>query len=132
MEIIGIEKTTYENSLMEIERFLDRINNFANDYSSRKLNEWIDNQEVCLWLKISPRTLQHLRNTRQIPFAQMGRKIYYKKQDILTYLEKNNQKIKIMNNVITEKDERITALYRKLQNATQNIELIIQVSQVLK
>ena len=33
--------------------------------------------------------------------------------------------IKIMNNVITEKDERITALYRKLQNATQNIELII-------
>ena len=91
MEIIGIEKTTYENSLMEIERFLDRINNFANDYSSRKLNEWIDNQEVCLWLKISPRTLQHLRNTRQIPFAQMGRKIYYKKQDILTYLEKNNQ-----------------------------------------
>lgn len=29
-----------------------------------------------------------------------------------------------MNNVITEKDERITALYRKLQNATQNIELI--------
>ena len=38
MEIIGIEKTTYENSLMEIERFLDRINNFANDYSSRKLN----------------------------------------------------------------------------------------------
>ena len=91
MEIIGIEKTTYENSLMEIERFLDRINNFANDYSSRKLNEWIDNQEVCLWLKISPRTLQLLRNTRQIPFAQMGRKIYYKKQDILTYLEKNNQ-----------------------------------------
>ena len=37
-----------------------------------------------------------------------------------------------MNNVITEKDERITVLYRKLQNATQNIELIIQVSQVLK
>lgn len=30
-----------------------------------------------------------------------------------------------MNNVITEKNERITALYRKLQNATQNIELII-------
>ncbi len=42
MEIIGIEKTRYENSLMEIERFLDRVNNFANDYSSRKLNEWID------------------------------------------------------------------------------------------
>lgn len=30
-----------------------------------------------------------------------------------------------MNDVITEKDERITALYRKLQEATQNIELII-------
>lgn len=30
-----------------------------------------------------------------------------------------------MNKVITEKDERITALYCKLQKATQNMELII-------
>ncbi len=42
-------------------------------------------------LKISPRTLQHLRNTRQIPFSQLGRKIYYKKQDILVYIEKHSK-----------------------------------------
>lgn len=91
MEIIGIEKMTYENILLEIEKFLDRTNNLANDYSSKKINNWIDNQEVCLWLKISPRTLQHLRNTRQIPFSQMGRKIYYKKQYILVYIEKHSK-----------------------------------------
>lgn len=91
MEIIGIEKMTYENILLEIEKFLDRTNNLANDYSSKKINNWIDNQEVCLWLKISPRTLQHLRNTRQIPFSQLGRKIYYKKQDILVYIEKHSK-----------------------------------------
>lgn len=37
MEIIGIEKMTYENILLEIEKFLDRTNNLANDYSLRKL-----------------------------------------------------------------------------------------------
>ena len=47
MEIIGIEKMTYENILLEIEKFLDRTNNLANDYSSKKINNWIDNQEVC-------------------------------------------------------------------------------------
>ena len=47
MEIIGIEKMTYANILLEIEKFLDRTNNLANDYSSKKINNWIDNQEVC-------------------------------------------------------------------------------------
>lgn len=37
MEIIGMEKTVYENSLMEIEKFLDRINNLANNHSSKKI-----------------------------------------------------------------------------------------------
>ena len=74
MEIIGIETATYEKTLKEIENFLDTI----------------DNQEVCLILKIAPRTLQNLRDTDQISYSQIGKKIYYKKEDIQKFIEKHN------------------------------------------
>ena len=71
MEIIGIETATYEKTLKEIE----------------------NNQEVCLILKISPRTLQNLRDTDQISYSQIGKKIYYKKEDIQKFIEKHNRKL---------------------------------------
>ena len=53
----------------------------------------LDNQEVCLILKISPRTLQNLRDTDQISYSQIGKKIYYKKEDIQKFIEKHNRKL---------------------------------------
>lgn len=42
-------------------------------------------QEMTGW---SSRTLQHLRDTRQIPFTQHGRKILYPTQDLIQALNK--------------------------------------------
>lgn len=39
--------------------------------------KWLTSDEVKDLLDISGRTLQHLRDTRQIPFSQHGRKILY-------------------------------------------------------
>jgi len=83
MEIIGIETATYEKTLKEIENFLDAIDKLITASSQKTIGEWLDNQEVCLILKISPRTLQNLRDTDQISYSQIGKKIYYKKEDTL-------------------------------------------------
>lgn len=80
MEIIGIETATYEKTLKEIENFLDSVDELIETSSHKVIGEWLDNQEVCLILKISPRTLQNLRDTDQISYSQVGRKIYYKKR----------------------------------------------------
>ena len=93
MEIIGIETATYEKTLKEIEGFLDTVDELIAASSQQKTGEWLDNQDVCLILKISPRTLQNLRDTDQISYSQIGRKIYYKEKDIQKFIEKHNRKL---------------------------------------
>lgn len=93
MDIIGIETATYEKTIKEIENFLDSVQLLIQEISQKQKSEWLDNQEVCLLLKISPRTLQNLRDTGQISYSQLERKIYYKKEDINKYIEKHTPKL---------------------------------------
>ena len=93
MQIIGIETATYEKTLKEIENLLDSVDELIATSSHKVIGEWLDNQEVCLILKISPRALQNLRDTDQISYSQIGRKIYYKKKDIQKFIEKHNRKL---------------------------------------
>jgi MerR family transcriptional regulator, repressor of the yfmOP operon len=50
-------------------------------------NKWLNSEEVCHLLMISKRTLQSYRDRGILPFAQIGRKIYYKASDIDEYLD---------------------------------------------
>ena len=44
--------------------------------------DWLHNGDVCRLLNISKRTLQHYRDTSVLPFAQIGHKCYYKREDV--------------------------------------------------
>ena len=46
------------------------------------LEELLDGQDIMQLLHISPRTLQTLRSNGTIPHTRLGRKIYYRRQDI--------------------------------------------------
>ena len=48
-----------------------------------------DNQDVCILMNISDRKLLSLRQKGLIPFSRIDRKIYYKKEDILSYVRNN-------------------------------------------
>ena len=47
-----------------------------------KHTDWLHNGDVCRLLGISKRTLQHYRDTRVLPFSQIGHKCYYKREDV--------------------------------------------------
>lgn len=47
-----------------------------------KHTDWLHNGDVCRLLGISKRTLQHYRDTGVLPFAQIGHKCYYKREDV--------------------------------------------------
>ena len=51
------------------------------------LKPWLTSEEVCHLLSISKRTLQSYRDRGVLPYAQIGRKIYYKASDIDEYLD---------------------------------------------
>jgi excisionase family DNA binding protein len=52
-----------------------------------EMKKWLTSEEVCHILKISKRTLQSYRDRGILPYAQVGRKIYYKASDIDEYLD---------------------------------------------
>lgn len=51
--------------------------------------DWVDSQDVMQKLHISVRTLQYWRTNRLLPYSRIRGKIYYRKSDILTILQKN-------------------------------------------
>jgi len=50
--------------------------------NEKGLDDWLDNQDVCQMLNISPRTLQTLRNNGTLAYSQINRKVYYKPEDV--------------------------------------------------
>ena len=50
--------------------------------TEKRLGEWLDNQDVCLILNISPRTLQTLRQNGTLAYSQIEHKTYYKPEDV--------------------------------------------------
>ena len=45
-----------------------------------------DNQDLCLLLQISKRTLQRYRSIGALPYKTLGKKTYYSEEDVLTFL----------------------------------------------
>lgn len=54
----------------------------ANRGKDKGFGDWLDNQEVCQMLNISPRTLQTLRDNGTLAYSQINRKVYYKPEDV--------------------------------------------------
>ena len=50
--------------------------------NDKGLDDWLDNQDVCQMLNISPRTLQTLRDNGTLAYSQINRKVYYKPEDV--------------------------------------------------
>ena len=90
MEVISIERSTYEELLTSFNSFVAQMKAMASRGNDKKLGDWLDNQDVCQILNISPRTLQTLRDNGTLAFSQINRKVYYKPEDvkkILTVVE---------------------------------------------
>lgn len=53
-----------------------------------------DNQDLCMLLQISKRTLQRYRSTGALPYKTLGKKTYYSETDVLTFLSEHIKDIK--------------------------------------
>ncbi len=96
MEVISIERSTYEELLTSFNSFVTKMKEMAsrgNDkgFFASKANkfergDWLDNQDVCQMLNISPRTLQTLRDNGTLAYSQINHKVYYKPEDVESIL----------------------------------------------
>ena len=82
MEVISIERSTYEELLTSFNSFIIQMKAMAGRGTDKRIGEWLDNQDVCQILNISPRTLQTLRQNGTLAYSQIEHKIYYKPEDV--------------------------------------------------
>ena len=82
MEVVSIERSTYEELQANFNNFVAQMKAMGSRGKDKRLGEWLDNQDACQILNISPRTLQTLRDNGTLAYSQIERKIYYKPEDV--------------------------------------------------
>ena len=82
MEIVSIERKTFEAMVAKFDRFVRRMDAICQRHGEKTMGEWMDNQDVCRMLNISPRTLQTLRDNGTLAYSQINHKTYYRPEDV--------------------------------------------------
>lgn len=93
MEIIAIERKAFEQLLQEMQLLTARVETLARKCEDRKRRKWIDGDEVCELLRLSPRSLQELRSKHRIGYVQIGRKFYYRPEEVELVLRQSGRYI---------------------------------------
>lgn len=87
MEIVSIEAGTFYRMNEALENIVQQLQKEKKPGNGQGLEEWLDNQDVCVMLDISPGKLLNLRRSGAIAYSRIDRKIYYRRKDILTFME---------------------------------------------
>ena len=83
MEVLIFQKEAFEEMAAKFSRFTERVDALLAKQDGKSLNGWMDNQEVCRQLNISPRTLQTLRDNGTLAYSQINHKVFYKPEDVM-------------------------------------------------
>ena len=87
MEAVIISKEQFNTMLNSLEEIKAKLNEKKDPD-----DDFIDNQEFLLKMKISKRTAQTWRDEGKVSFSQVGNKIYYKVADVKELLTKHYNK----------------------------------------
>lgn len=82
MEIVIIERKAFEAFIAEVSSLAEKVNRLCSRKNERRLRKWMDGEEVCRLLRLSPRTLQGMRDRGVVPCSQVGKKFYYRMEDV--------------------------------------------------
>jgi hypothetical protein len=92
MDVITIESAAYKDlasKINTIAKFVIDIKAREEENNSDDSDGWVDSSEVCIFLKISTRTLQRLRASRAVNYSLIRGKAYYKISEIQRLLNEN-------------------------------------------
>jgi hypothetical protein len=83
-----------DSKINKIEQLLEEVKELRKEQKVSNAKEFfgdekpMDNQDVCIILNVTPRTLQRYRDRGIIQFSKPFHKIYYNPLDVAAYLNK--------------------------------------------
>ena len=87
MEIVSIEKKTFEEMKERFGSFSQHVRELCARYRPPEKMNWMDGADVCEKLGISKRTLQTYRDRGLLPYSQINHKIYYRTEDVEAFMD---------------------------------------------
>lgn len=87
MEIVSIEKKTFEEMKERFDKFSEHLEELCARYRPPGKMNWMDGADVCEKLNICKRTLQAYRDRGLLPYSQINHKIFYRTEDVETFME---------------------------------------------
>ena len=88
--MLYIDKNTFEawmerimDRIEMLNRKIEKLNNSKNQLNGDTL---LDNQDLCLLLKVSKRTLQRYRSSGVLPYKRIRQKTYYLESDVHKFI----------------------------------------------
>ena len=87
-----IDDEIFESNIKGLARLLKRIDEkvdklLVSENSGVLGERLLDNQDLCLFLKITPRTLQRYRNLGLLPFKTICKRNYYRESDVKLFID---------------------------------------------
>ena len=77
-----IDKATFERMLSGFEIFAEKVERLCREQEDLGEKEWLDSDDVCRLLSISPRTLQTMRENGTLAYTKISHKVYYRPEDV--------------------------------------------------
>ena len=94
-----LDRRTFEDCMRQVFIRLDRqeemLSAMRGDVNEKPQDtalleeDTMDNQDVCMLLHVSKRTLQRYRSIGALPYKTLGKKTYYSEEDVLTFLSEH-------------------------------------------
>ncbi|MCT3817093.1 excisionase [Elizabethkingia anophelis] len=86
LQIALVPQSFLDGLMKEVEE----VKNLLRQKSEEEIsNQWIESSKARELLGVSIKTLQTYRDERRIPFSQFGRKIYFKRIDLESFMQAN-------------------------------------------
>lgn len=85
MEYIGIEKEAVDTVQKKVTELREMTSSYPAE-TPNSLKDWIENSELSEYLGLSLGTLHNYRLSGKLGFSTIGKKIYYKRKDVETFL----------------------------------------------
>ncbi len=82
MEVVIIEKATFERMLSGFENLVKKVERLCREHEDLGEREWLDSDDVCGLLCVSSRTLQTMRENGTLAYTKISHKVYYRPEDV--------------------------------------------------
>ena len=95
MEVVSIERSTYEELLTSFNSFVAQMKAIASRGNDKGLDDWLDNQDVCH--EHQPKNIDN----GTLAYSQINHKVYYKPEDVesILHVVADREKDRKMHNI---------------------------------